>query len=61
MVKRKNIRDLELMEEGKNKIVLFHPTIPDTAISEVIDTLKSRWIGQGPKVEKLESKFKVAK
>jgi dTDP-4-amino-4,6-dideoxygalactose transaminase len=48
---------MKLMEEGKNKIVLFHPTIPDTAISEVIDTLKSRWIGQGPKVEKLESKF----
>ena len=50
-----------IAKEGKNKIVLFHPTIPDRAISEVIDTLKSRWIGQGPKVEKLESKFKELK
>lgn len=39
-------------------IVLFHPHMPKNAINEVVDTLSTRWIGQGPKVDKFEQMFK---
>lgn len=39
-------------------IPLFYPHIPKEAIQEVIDTLSGRWIGQGPKVDLFEKKFK---
>lgn len=54
---RKNVKDMSLMEEKKDNIVLFYPSIPENAISAVEDTLRSRWIGQGPKVEQFENKF----
>lgn len=38
-------------------IDMFHPHISKEAIDEVADTLRSRWIGQGPKVELFEKKF----
>jgi len=38
-------------------INLFQPFIPREAIAEVEDTLHSRWIGQGPKVDKFEKEF----
>jgi len=38
-------------------IPLFYPYIPKKAKKEVLNTLSSRWIGQGPKVEKFEKKF----
>ena len=43
-------------EEG---IVLFHPHIPQNAKKYICDTLDSRWIGQGPKVDLFEEKFKT--
>lgn len=43
--------------DGKN-LVLFHPHIPENAIDEIADTLKTRWIGQGPKVERFEAAFR---
>lgn len=39
------------------KIVLFHPFVPKEAIEEVSNTLNTRWIGQGPKVDKFEKQF----
>jgi dTDP-4-amino-4,6-dideoxygalactose transaminase len=50
--------DLPIMtpEEG---IVLFHPHIPQNAKKYICDTLDSRWIGQGPKVDLFEEKFKT--
>jgi perosamine synthetase len=50
--------DLPIMSTGKGKTVLFHPYIPKKAIQYVSDTLKSRWIGEGPKVKIFEKKFK---
>src|SRR5262245_59040915 len=49
--------DLPLMssEEG---IVLCHPQIPRKAKEYVCDTLDSRWIGQGPKVDLFETAFR---
>jgi dTDP-4-amino-4,6-dideoxygalactose transaminase len=49
--------EFPLMEVEKGNIVLFHPNIPAAGISEVVDTLSTRWIGQGPKVEKFEKLF----
>ena len=49
--------DLPMMstEEG---IVLFHPHMPRKAKEYVCDTLDSRWIGQGPKVDLFEARFR---
>jgi perosamine synthetase len=47
-------RDMPLMDVAPNNIVLFHPFVPDGAKAEVLDTLSTRWIGQGPKVEAFE-------
>jgi perosamine synthetase len=38
-------------------IVLLRPYVPESAIAAVSDVLRSRWIGQGPKVEEFERKF----
>ena len=38
-------------------IVLMHPYVPEAAIAAVSETLRSRWIGQGPRVEEFERKF----
>lgn len=56
-MKKEPKNDLPLMqaEEG---IVLFHPHIPKNAIKKVTDTLKTRWIGQGPQVDEFEARFK---
>lgn len=49
--------EVPLMEVEKNNIVLFHPHMPKKAADEVTDTLKTRWIGQGPKVDLFEKRF----
>ncbi len=51
--------DSILPVDGKN-IVLFHPHVPESAIEGVADTLRTRWIGQGPKVERFEEEFQLA-
>jgi len=38
-------------------IVLFYPHVPKKAKEYVCDTLDSRWIGQGPKVDRFEAAF----
>lgn len=50
--------DLPMMstEDG---IVLFHPHMPKKAKQYVCDTLDSRWIGQGPKVDLFEARFRA--
>lgn len=50
-------RDMPLMQTGDGNVVLFHPFVPPEAIDEVVSTLKTRWIGQGPKVAKFEEEF----
>ena len=49
--------DLPIMEVGNENIVLFHPHIPKNAANYIADTLSTRWIGQGPKVDKFENDF----
>ncbi len=52
------MKDLSMSKKNhrasKKSIVLFHPYVPKSAIEAVKKTLKSRWIGQGPKVAEFE-------
>ena len=50
--------DLPLMSTDEG-IVLFHPHMPKKAKEYVCDTLDSRWIGQGPKVDLFEARFRA--
>jgi dTDP-4-amino-4,6-dideoxygalactose transaminase len=51
-----SMNEMPLMSEDEG-IVLFYPNVSDHAIEEVSKVLKSRWIGQGPRVEKFERLF----
>ena len=53
------MNEAPLMEVGKDNVVLFHPHISDRARQYVDDTLRTRWIGQGPKVDLFEDKFSL--
>lgn len=56
-MKREPKNDLPLMAADEG-IVLFHPHIPPKAKQYVCETLDTRWIGQGPKVDLFESTFR---
>ena len=45
------------MEAGDGKVVLFHPYVPEGTGEAVAEVLKTRWIGQGPKVDEFEESF----
>lgn len=57
MTKIAKVKDMPLLDVEPGNIVLFHPHIPKKTIEYVTDTLNSRWIGQGPKVEQFEKEF----
>lgn len=48
---------MSVMDMGPENIVLFHPHISESAIEMVLQTLHTRWIGQGPKVDEFENRF----
>ncbi len=52
----KPMDELPLMQTNEG-IVLFHPNIGKNAKKYVNETLDSRWIGQGPRVNEFEKKF----
>ncbi len=55
--KEKAMNEFPLLDPNEG-LPLFYPYIaPETEV-EILGTLKSRWIGQGPKVELFEKKFK---
>ena len=53
----KPMNEAPLMEVSGENIVLFHPHVSEKAKSYVNDTLSTRWIGQGPKVDRFEKMF----
>lgn len=57
-IDNKSMDEFPLMQEGEG-ITLFTPYIAPEAFDEVKDTLNSRWIGQGPKVDLFEKQFKT--
>jgi dTDP-4-amino-4,6-dideoxygalactose transaminase len=50
-------REQAIMDVNDRNIVLFHPHMPSNAIKYVSETLSTRWIGQGPKVNAFEKEF----
>lgn len=50
-------KDMPLLEVKQGNIVLFHPHVSERARQFVNDTLHTRWIGEGPRVEEFERKF----
>jgi perosamine synthetase len=50
--------DLPMMSTDEG-IVLFHPHMPRKAKEYVCDVLDSRWIGQGPRVDLFEARFRA--
>jgi perosamine synthetase len=42
---------------NKRLIPVFYPHMPETAIEKVAETLRQRWLGQGPKVDEFEREF----
>jgi len=45
------------MNISSNSVPFFKPTIGQEEIAEVVDTLKSGWIGYGPKCQRFEQQF----
>src|SRR5258708_25227888 len=43
--------------ELKDRLFLFHPYVPDEAVKAITETLTTRWIGQGPQVDRFEELF----
>jgi len=44
--------------ENEKRIIMFYPYVSEDAIRNVVETLRTRWIGQGPKVAEFEKKIK---
>ena len=54
---KKPVQDMSIMKANSENIVLFYPHVSALAKSAVMETLDSRWIGQGPKVKIFEENF----
>ena len=54
---KKPVKDMSLMQAESENIVLFYPHVSELAKKSVMETLDSRWIGQGPKVKLFEENF----
>ena len=52
-----SFKEIPLMKMNEGT-VLFHPYISKNSFKNVKKVLSGRWIGQGPLVDKFESKFK---
>ena len=50
--------EIAVMEQADDNIVLFTPFVSDESKKLVSETLNSRWIGQGPRVDELETTWK---
>ncbi len=49
-------KDTTFLKE-KNKLLLFYPYISKKSYKNIVNTIDSRWVGQGPKVDLFEKKF----
>jgi perosamine synthetase len=55
---KKNFTDFPLLESKKKTYPLFYPYISKLSKNNIKKVLNSRWIGQGPLVDKFELNFK---
>lgn len=44
-------------DSPSKEVFLFHPFIPPTAAQKITEVLSTRWIGQGPLVDRFEKEF----
>ena len=51
-----SFKELSIMSDKKGT-VLFYPYVPKKSLKILKKTLSTRWIGQGPMVDKFEKKF----
>ena len=54
---KKPVKDMSLMKDESDNIVMFYPQVSKLAKSAVMEVLDTRWIGQGPKVKLFEEIF----
>ena len=54
---KNSFRDYPLLKETKKTIPLFYPHIPKNAKKAISKVLSTRWLGQGPLVDKFENVF----
>jgi perosamine synthetase len=52
-----NISPKGWLESAEGRVVLFHPYVPEGTGEAVAEVLRTRWIGQGPKVDQFENEF----
>ena len=57
-MKNNSMNEFPILDPKKG-IPLFYPYVPPKSINYIKNTLQTRWIGQGPKVELFEKKFKL--
>jgi len=53
-----NFTDFPLMETKKKSFPLFYPYVSKKSLKSITNVLKTRWVGQGPLVDKFENVFK---
>ena len=53
----KRFKDYPLLENKKKHVSLFYPYISKNSFKSIKKVLSSRWVGQGPLVDKFEDKF----
>jgi dTDP-4-amino-4,6-dideoxygalactose transaminase len=54
---KKQVKDMSLMQDDSDNIVMFYPHVSKLAKKAVMEVLDTRWIGQGPKVKLFEESF----
>ena len=54
---KKPVKDMSLMHDESDNIVMFYPHVSKLAKKAVMEVLDTRWIGQGPKVKLFEESF----
>jgi len=52
-----SFKDQKLLEDKKRNTVLFYPYISKKTVKLLSSRLKTRWVGQGPMVDKFEKNF----
>ena len=54
---KNTFKDYPLLKNTKKSVPLFYPHIPKNAKKAVSKVLSTRWLGQGPLVDKFEIVF----
>ena len=53
-----SFKELPIMRDKKKSVLLFYPYVSKKSANNIKKRLLTRWIGQGPMVDKFENKFR---